>query len=137
MATKAYFVVSVDEEFYQNRYQDVLTDLETISETLSWVCRVEVESIERVRGTCDLLVKVDTPIKAVFVANKVLAKEWTKRLYMLKVEPFRTDEYQGLSVDDLLRLKRVAPAETAQKLSSQPVYHNLKQALKSKESKRG
>ena len=104
MATKAYFVLSVAEEFYQNRYQDVLRDLKAIP---------EVESIERIKGTCDLLVKVDAPIRAVFVANKILPKEWVKRLHMLKVEPFRIDEYQELTYSELLRLKRVIPAEVA------------------------
>jgi len=102
MATKAYLVISVAEEFYQNRYQDVLRDLEAVP---------EVESIERISGTCDLMVKVEAPIRVVFVANKILPKEWVKRLYVLKVEPFRIDEYQGLTTDELLRLKSVIPAE--------------------------
>ena len=102
MATKAYFVISVVEEFYQNRYQDVLRDLKAVP---------EVESIERIKGTCDLMVKVEAPIRAVFVANKILPKEWVKRLFMLKVEPFRIDEYQGLTYGELLRLRRVIPVE--------------------------
>lgn len=83
MATKAYFVVSVAEDFYQNRYEDVLRDLEAVP---------EVESIERISGTCDLLVKVGVPVAAIFVANKTLAKEWVKSLHMLKIEPFRTED---------------------------------------------
>lgn len=104
MATKAYFVISVAEEFYQNRYQDVLRDLKAVP---------EVESIERIKGTCELMVQVKAPIRAVFVANKILPREWVKRLLMLKVEPFRIDEYQGLTFSELLRLKRVIPVETA------------------------
>lgn len=102
MATKAYFVITVAEEFYQNRYQDVLRDLEAVP---------EVESIERISGTCDLLVKVEAPIRVVFVADKILVKTWVQRLRVLKVEPFRIDEYQGLTIDELLRLERVIPAE--------------------------
>jgi len=105
MVTKAYFVISVDEEFYQNRYQDVLRDLEAVP---------EVESIERIKGTYDLLVKVGAPIRAIFVANKILPKEWAKRLYMLKVQPFRIEEYQKLTIDELLSLRRKISAETAQ-----------------------
>ena len=97
MATNAYFMISVDEEFYQNCYQDVLRDLEAIP---------EVESIDRISHTCDLVVKVNAPIRVVFVANKILAKEWVKRLHMLKVQPFRIDEFQGLTVDELLSIKR-------------------------------
>ena len=104
MGTRAYFMVNVEKKFYQNGYQDMLRDLEAIP---------EVKAVERVSGACDLLVKVDAPIRMIFVANKLMAKEWVKRLYVLKVEPFRTDEYQGLSVDELLKLKRVIPAETA------------------------
>lgn len=103
MGTMAYFMVNVEKKFYQNGYQDMLRDLEAIP---------EVKAVERVSGACDLLVKVDAPIRMIFVANKLMAKEWVKRLYVLKVEPFRTDEYQGLSVDELLKLKRVIPAET-------------------------
>lgn len=103
MGTRAYFMVNVDKKSCQNGYQDMLRDLEAIP---------EVKAVERVSGACDLLVKVDAPIRMIFVANKLMAKEWVKRLYVLKVEPFRTDEYQGLSVDELLKLKRVIPAET-------------------------
>ena len=102
MTTKAYFVISVDEEFYQNRYQDVLRDLKAVP---------EVESIERISSTCNLLVKVEAPIRVVFVANKILVKEWVKRLYVLKVEPFRIDEYPALTVDEILSLRRVILTE--------------------------
>ena len=103
MGTRAYFMVNVEEKFCQNGYQDMLRDLEAIP---------EIKSVERVSGACDLLVKVDAPIRMIFVANKLMAKEWVKRLYVLKVEPFKGDDYQGLSVDELLKLKRVIPAET-------------------------
>ena len=102
MATKAYFMVSVAEKFCQNGYQDILRDLETIP---------EVKSVERVSGACDLLVKVDVPIRMIFVANKIMAKEWVKSLHVLKVEPIQTDEYQGFTVDELMRLKRIIPSE--------------------------
>jgi len=103
MGTRAYFMVNVDKKSCQNGYQDMLRDLEAIP---------EVKAVERVSGACDLLVKVDAPIRMIFVANKLMAKEWVKRLYVLKVEPFKGDDYQGLSIDELLKLKRVIPAET-------------------------
>ena len=81
MTTKAYFMINAVERFCQNNYQDVLKDLGTIP---------EVKSVERVSGACDLLVKVDAPIRMVFVANKIMAKEWVKSLYVLKVEPFQS-----------------------------------------------
>jgi len=103
MATRAYFIINVAGNLAQTDYQDILKDLETIP---------EVRSVERVRGACDLLVEVEAPIRMIFVANKLMAKDWVKRLYVLKVEPFQTEEYRGLSVDELQKLKRVIPAET-------------------------
>ena len=72
------------------------------------------DSIERIMGTCDLLVKVEAPIRTVFVANKILPKEWVKCLNTLKVEPFRTDECLGLTIDELLSLKRVITVDSTQ-----------------------
>jgi len=103
MATKAYFMINVAEKFCQNGYPDILRDLETIP---------EVKAVERISGACDLLVKVEAPIRMIFVANKLLAKEWVKRLHVLYVEPIQPDEYQGLSVDELIKLKRLISAET-------------------------
>ena len=103
MATRAYFMVSVAEKSRQHGYQDILRDLETIP---------EVQAVERVKGACDLLVKVEAPIRMIFVANKLLAKEWVKRLHVLHVEPIQPEEYQGLTIDELIKLKRLLPTET-------------------------
>ena len=78
MVTKAYFMVNVAKKFCPNGYQNVLRDLVTVP---------EVESIERVDGICDLMVKVETPISVGVVADKILAKTWVQRLRVLKVEP--------------------------------------------------
>jgi len=88
MAAKAYFMVIVAEKHLQNNYQDVLRDLKAIS---------EIKSAERVSGTCDLILKVEVPVSnwVVFVANKLLAKEWVKHLQVLNVEPLGTDDYVG------------------------------------------
>jgi len=102
MATRAYLMINVAEGLCQNGYQNALKDLEAMP---------EVQSIERVSGACDLLVKVEAPIRLIFVANKLMAKEWVKRLYVLQVEPFQTEQYQGLTIDELIRLKRVISAE--------------------------
>ena len=98
MATRAYFMINVAEKFCQNGYRDILRDLETIP---------EVQAVERVTGACDLLVKVEAPIRMIFVANKLLAKEWVKRLHVLKVEPIQLEEYRGLTTDELIKLKRL------------------------------
>jgi len=105
MATKAYFMFNVAEEHCQNGFQDILRDLEAVH---------EVKAIERVKGACDLLVKVDAPPSTmIFVANKLMAKEWVKRLHVLYIVPIQPDEYQGFSIDELIWLKKVVPAEAA------------------------
>jgi len=103
MATKAYFMVSVAEKFCQEGYQRIFRDLETIP---------EIQAVDRVSGGYDLLIKVEAPVRMIFVANKLMAKEWVKRLYVLKVEPIQPEEYQGLSVDELIRLKKLISTET-------------------------
>ncbi len=86
MARKAYFMVDVAEKHLPNGFQDILRDLEAIP---------EVKSIERISGTCDLMVQVEIPASnwTIFTANKLLAKGWVKRLQVLNVEPLRADEY--------------------------------------------
>jgi len=105
MASKAYFMINIAEKLCQDGFQGVLRDLETMP---------EVKAIERVKGACDLLVKVEAPPSMmIFVANKLLAKEWVKRLHVLHIVPIQPQEYQGLGIDDLIWLKKVIPAETA------------------------
>ena len=103
MTTKAYFMVSVAEKFCQDGYREAVTDLQAMP---------EVKSVESVSGVCDLLVQVEAPIRVVLVANKIMAKEWVKRLHVLKVEPIQPEEYLGLTVDELIKLKRLLRTET-------------------------
>ena len=104
MGTKAYFMVNLDKRLSEDGYYlDALRELEAMP---------EVESVEPVSGVCDLLVKVETPIRIIFAANKIMAKEWVKRLYVLNIEPSESKEYHGLTSDEIIRLKRVIPAET-------------------------
>jgi hypothetical protein len=98
MATKAYLMVTVREDFYRDHYQNVLRDLKVMP---------ELDSIERIVGTCDLLVKITAPVRVDSVANKILAKEWVKQLQILKVEPFHPQDYEGLTIDELIKLKRL------------------------------
>lgn len=103
MATRAYFLVNVVEKYCENGYQGILRDLGAIT---------EVESIDRVKGTCDLLAKVDAPpATMISVANKLLSKEWVKHLHVLHLVPLQPEEYKGLSVEELTRLKRFVPAK--------------------------
>ena len=100
MATTGYFMITVEEEFYRNYYQNVLRDLKAVP---------EVDSIERISGTYNLLVKVTAPMRLIFVANKILPNKWVKQFYILKVEPFKPHDYEGFTVDELIRLEGLMP----------------------------
>ena len=79
MGTKAYFMINMDKALSEGGYYaDAIRELEAI---------LEVESVEPVSGTYDLVAKVDAPIRVILVANKVLEKAWVKRLHVLKIEP--------------------------------------------------
>lgn len=79
MGTKAYFMINMDKRFSEDGYYvDAIRELEAMP---------EVESVEAVSGTYDLVATVDAPIRVVLVANKVLEKEWVKRLHVLQAEP--------------------------------------------------
>ena len=100
MATTGYFMITVAEEFYRNYYQDVLRDLKAVP---------EVDSIERISGTYNLLVKVTAPMRLIFVADKILPNKWVKQFFILKVEPFKPHDYEGFTVDELVRLEGLIP----------------------------
>ncbi|UCD21484.1 MAG: hypothetical protein JSW22_05365 [Chloroflexota bacterium] len=100
MATTGYFVITVEEEFYRNHYENVLRDLKAVP---------EVDSVERISGTCNLLVKVTAPMRVILVANKILHNEWVKHFCILKVEPFKPHDYEGFTIDELARLRGLIP----------------------------
>jgi hypothetical protein len=99
MATKRYLMFKVDEGACKNGYQDVLRDLITIP---------EVQSIERLDGIFDLMVQVECPVTVGHAAvDDLAAKGWAGRLEVLEVEPFKVHDYVGLTIDELIRLKRL------------------------------
>jgi hypothetical protein len=89
MGTKAYFMINVDSQTAQldNYYVGAVNELMAIP---------EVECVEPVSGIYDLMVKVDVPIRVILVANKILAKEWVKRLHVLKVEPIEPERVEPI-----------------------------------------
>ena len=105
MFTKAYFLISLAREFCQcqDDYQEVVRDLEAVP---------EVRSIEPVVGVCDLMVQVEAPIRAIFVADKIMPKEWVKRLVVLKVQPFQFDRDSRPGARELLRAQIALTKET-------------------------
>ena len=97
MATKAYFTINMEKRFSDDGYYlDAVREVEAMP---------EVEAVKRVSGMCDLLVKVDTPIGVIFVANKIRVKKWVKSLHILNVEPTEAEEVSKLAAPDLARTK--------------------------------
>jgi len=95
MGTKAYFMVNMEKKFTEDGYYlDAIRELEAIP---------EVETVKPVSGVCDLLVKVDAPIRVVLVANKIQAKKWVKSLHVLSVEPVQPTEAPEPAERELLQ----------------------------------
>jgi len=95
MGTKAYFMVNMDKKISEDGYYlDALSELETMP---------EVESVEPVSGVCDLLVKVDAPVRMIFVANKIRAMKWVKSLHVLKIEYPESTEAPKSATQELLK----------------------------------
>jgi len=97
MATKAYFMIRVAEEFSHDGYKKVIEDLQTVP---------EVKAVEPVRGSsCDILVQVEAPIRVIMTAHKIMAMKWLERLNVLTVEPIEANEHQRQSRETLEKLK--------------------------------
>ena len=78
MGTKAYFMINLAKRFCDDGYYlDAVRELEAMP---------EVEGVTTVSGVCDLMVKVDAPIRVIFIANKIRAKKWVENLRILEVE---------------------------------------------------
>lgn len=93
MKKKAYLVISIDKEYFQYHYKDVLRDLEPIR---------EVVSVEQIKGTSDILVEVHTEMRVIFVAHKIMVKNWCKHLKIMRVVPFRDVELKGVNINSLI-----------------------------------
>ena len=101
MGTKAYFMINIDKKFSQDGYYlEALRELETMP---------EVESVEPVSGVCDLLVKVDAPIRVILVANKIRTKEWVKSFHVLKIEYAEPAEAPKLATREPLKTRASSP----------------------------
>jgi len=95
MGTKAYFMVNLDKKLSEDGYYlDALRELEAMP---------EVESVEPVSGVCDLLVKVDAPVRMIFVANKIQGMKWVRSLHVLKVEYTESTEAPKSAAPELLK----------------------------------
>ena len=104
MAIKAYLMIDVAEEFCHKGYQDVLSDLADIG---------KVQSVERIDGTCNLLVKVEVPATTGLVTDQVMPKQWVKSLRVFNVEPAELIEVGKSPRQTLARLEQISPLSSA------------------------
>ena len=95
MGTKAYFMINMEKRFSDDGYYlDAVRELEAMP---------EVEAVNPVSGICDLLVKVNAPIRVIFVANKIRAKKWVKSFRILDVEPTQGTEAATAAEQELVK----------------------------------
>jgi hypothetical protein len=77
MATNAYLLIRAAEAVRNNGYLKALEDL--------WALP-EVEYVEPVSGLYDCVVRVEAPIRLIFLVHKVMAKSWVERVRVLTVD---------------------------------------------------
>jgi len=95
MGIKAYFMINMEKRFSDDGYYlDAIRELEAMP---------EVEAVKPVSGMCDLLVKVDAPIRVIFVANKIRVKKWVKSFRILNVELAQGTEAPKPTEQELLK----------------------------------
>jgi len=80
MEIKAYLMIEMDREDGGDGHRNAVEELQAMP---------EVVAVAPVSGEYDLVVEatVDIPIRVGVIADKIQAKEWVKRLHVLKVEP--------------------------------------------------
>jgi hypothetical protein len=77
MATTAYLLIRASEAVRNNGYLKALENLRALP---------EVESVEPVSGLYDCVVRVEAPMKLIFVVHKIMAKSWIERVHVLRVD---------------------------------------------------
>lgn len=83
MATKAYFLIRVGEDFKQNGYAGWLKDLESMP---------EVQYVAPVTGLYDAVARVQAPVNAMLVAHRIMGDNQVKHLHVLSVEETGEEE---------------------------------------------
>lgn len=94
MTTKAYLMINVNNKFCRNSYQAMLKDILTMP---------DIVFIERIDGTCDLLVRSKYPSRIRFLADEILAKEWCENLRILKTGSVEFRENPRITALKLLK----------------------------------
>jgi hypothetical protein len=77
MATTAYLLIRASKAVRNNGYLKALENLRALP---------EVESVEPVSGLYDCVVRVEAPMKLIFVVHKIMAKSWIERVHVLRVD---------------------------------------------------
>jgi DNA-binding Lrp family transcriptional regulator len=101
MGTKAYFMINVAKDRVGPDGQiDVVKELEAMP---------GVEAVEPVFGIYDLIVTVEAPvIEVTHSVNKIMEKDWVKRLHILRREPVElaeTEKGKRLLLGKALRVR--------------------------------
>jgi hypothetical protein len=106
MATTAYLLIRASEAVRNNGYLKALEDLRALP---------EIESVEPVSGLYDCVVRVEAPMKLVFVIHKIMAKSWIERVHVLRVdEPVVTAlESEEAQTARLMRQREIMKAYRA------------------------
>jgi hypothetical protein len=102
MTTRAYFMINVakDKVGKVGRGSGVVMERELKAIP-------GVKAVEPVFGIYDLLVTIEAPIsEATHSVNKIMEKDWVKRLHILRAEPHEHEERRGgLLLGEALRAK--------------------------------
>ena len=73
---RAYFLIIIDSQGFGHK--------KTVNPTLELEEIPGVKRVEGVSGLYDYLVEVDTPVRISSVAEKIMEKQWVKRLHILR-----------------------------------------------------
>ena len=76
MGTRAYLMITVQDEVVGENFVQVLRELEDL---------VDVDFVDPVEGDCDIVVMIDAPVSVPAVAEKIAALPWVKSLATLKI----------------------------------------------------
>ena len=88
MTTRAYFMINVGKGMVgRNSEVTMERELKAIP---------GVKAVEPVFGIYDLLVLVEAPVsEATHSVNKIMEKDWVRRLHILRAEPLEGEEKRG------------------------------------------
>ncbi|MBO8137660.1 MAG: hypothetical protein H0Z40_05945 [Desulfotomaculum sp.] len=76
MGLRAYLMVTVHDDVEQQGFVQILRELEEM---------IEVDFVDPVVGSCDIVIMIEAPVTVQEVANKIEKLPWVKTLETLKI----------------------------------------------------